>query len=1453
MFNMEDETGVLTLKRSLSSGEVGTSVNLTVVVCDDKPSNTPRCDSASVIITVISISIQAKTLNNSFAVNVTENVRVGTYVLNISVANYTGYVSHDMVSFGLFSLNKSTGVITTQKELDWETIPKSHRRRQYSILAYNEGEEQCFFDNFGSVLITVEDVNDNIPMFTQSLYSGRVDENSNISTEVFFDLTILVTDPDSGVYGRSTFSLSGIGSDKFSVTTTEDKVAVVAVAGLLDKETVASYNLVLSAVDGVAHDGIQFTATTTLSIAIHDVNDNAPVFESLSDVTIKEEKEAMYVMTVHARDQDAGSNGRVTYTMSGGRGYFRIDENNGTITTTQTIDREKIPVFVLNVIASDSGTSSQSTATSVTIHIEDINDNDPVLLGLHDANIDENTNCSMPIVTVSASDPDQNQSVSLSTTNSNFQIDTSGHLRCISSLDYENKTSHSVTIIATDSGQSPRSINKTMTVSVKDLNDNAPQFSAIEYTTNISTVELRRGKPVIVVNANDMDSGEGGKIRFYLSDTLFYVETVGNVGVVRVKSDTGQIGIYSINITAEDNGTHPLRNVTTITITVARANDVVKFVTNDFSFTVTEGKRNTNKAIGSVNSTYDSSQISVQYALPGSSLFSINNTTGDIFCNTLLDRETISQHLIVVRVYSTSNITDGDVALITIDVDDINDNDPKFDVTDRVREIEIPENRRNMKVVDMNANDEDEGENGKITYKITESHLPFQIDQATGEITLNRELDYEITQTYNITVEALDGGNPPRSASVFVIVHVTDENDHPPEFKQNTYTVSVNESAKIGESVFLLTATDGDSVANADLDYVIAHISPNHSCSFNISNEEYDSNSGKNVTVGKLTVAGQLDRESTEVCTIEIIVYDSQNLAVRLNTTATMTISVLDVNDNPPMFEGGPYNVTISRDVPLGHVIFNESTINATDRDAGDNRDVKLSLSGKGSKYFQIIASSGKVTVIKALYDAPDFIYLILTATDGGDVPQSSHTKVAIKISDDNTRPWFPESYMFTVIEEANPVTFPNWVQAKDRNHSEEVICDCQYQLSSLPEHQGLFTINSSTGELTQTAVIDREVVGDFLIVNVTATDKGQPQKSTKTTVVIKIEDIDDHAPHFNTSQKTQHFSVSQYARVGSSVDTIAYTDEDGRDYSNVTMGLLPGNPQNGKNLFRVQDNHIYVASSLTRNTTEDYVVHFSVIVRSVSNTPVSGGSNLTVVAAITITITLGTNNTAPSFTQDMYSYDLLYLTKKYQLLDLGIHASDNESDVVKYLITDEKAKDVFQMDSATGKIRLKVDVDDTIPTVITFAISAVDVNEHPRASSAKVVIKVTGRAAYTRNLQQSKKIFTILFSVMTALLTIFIILTVFACYKWRVALSPATDRNVSSGSPLRYEPAIFPEEELTSRGGYLRPEGAGYTPLEREDFTGSDGRQNPAYIPDSSYIRPNEPKFYKPTVDFPY
>ena len=477
----------------------------------------------------------------------------------------------------------------------------------------------------------------------------------------------MVNDPDSGTNGRSTFRLSGLGSERFSVKTRSDKVAVISVAGDLDRERTASYQLVIKATDGVDGDQKRFSASTKLSISVLDVNDNAPVFENLKNFTVREEEAAGVVGVVKVTDNDSGENGRVTFAMTGGLGYFSINKTDGTITTTRTIDAETFDSFKLDIIASDSGTPSKTATGSVIIAVEDINDNDPVILDLRDVIFDENKPCSSPVVTVSASDADRSQSVVLSTTNKNFRIDQSGKLWCKVPLDYETQKSYNVTVRATDDGKPSRSTERTVVVNVNDVNDNAPQFSALDYAVNISTAELQKSKPLIVIDATDRDSGPGGQIVFSLSDTaLFYVESINNVGVVRVKSDIGRIGKYTIDITATDRGTPSLSNQTTITITVAGAREVVQFDNNEFNFTVVEGSRDFEARLGQVSAKYDSNTIGVKYELPVSQLFSINSDSGEVFCKTELDREDTARYFVVVRVYSTVDQKDGDVALVNI-------------------------------------------------------------------------------------------------------------------------------------------------------------------------------------------------------------------------------------------------------------------------------------------------------------------------------------------------------------------------------------------------------------------------------------------------------------------------------------------------------------------------------------------------------------------------------------------------------------------------------------------------------------------------------------------------------------------------------------------------------------------------------------------------------------------
>ena len=248
-------------------------------------------------------------------------------------------------------------MISTAGSLDYET----QRFYQFSIRAIATGQEATSTDptspnvDTAAVTITVLDVNDNTPTFDLSAYNGRVSENARLGM-VF--LLFTATDTDSGTNARLSYSIvSGNDQGAFSFIFTTGSLSV---AGALDRETTASYNLTVQ----VADRGIpSLSSRVNAIITIVDENDNSPVFSQDSyTVALPYNELEEWSTVVTATDRDIGSNAAITYSITGGdtEGVFTIDADSGNITVAGMLDPEESSSFNLTVQATDGENRAQA-------------------------------------------------------------------------------------------------------------------------------------------------------------------------------------------------------------------------------------------------------------------------------------------------------------------------------------------------------------------------------------------------------------------------------------------------------------------------------------------------------------------------------------------------------------------------------------------------------------------------------------------------------------------------------------------------------------------------------------------------------------------------------------------------------------------------------------------------------------------------------------------------------------------------------------------------------------------------------------------------------------------------------------------------------------------------------------------------------------------------------------
>jgi len=318
----------------------------------------------------------------------------------------------------------------------------------------------------------------------------------------------------------------------------------------------------------------------------------------------------------------------------------------------------------------------------------------------------------------------------------------------------------------------------------------------------------------------------------------------------------------------------------------------------------------------------------VRYSLGGSNyLFEIDAISGDIHlaAGAKLDYETVRQHNVtIIASDQGQNVRRTSSMLLVVNVQDANDNTPEFQRSHFV--FYVPENEIvNKKVYRINATDKDSGENGRISFSLTDSDGldKFGIFPSDGYMYLKQEVDRETRSEYTFTVLARDHGQPSRSATAQVTVYINDYNDNVPEFTQSEYRFYIEENLPSGQQVGVVDATDADSLQNAQLQY-----------DFTVPQNDFQISS-----LGAISTTRRLDRENTDSYNLEVVVRDS-GTPVR-SAKVKVYISVTDVNDNNPEITNSPLRATIDENQPKGKRVVK---IVAEDRDAGNNGSVTFSL-----------------------------------------------------------------------------------------------------------------------------------------------------------------------------------------------------------------------------------------------------------------------------------------------------------------------------------------------------------------------------------------------------------------------------------------------------------------------------------------------------------------------------
>ncbi|XP_054647591.1 protocadherin alpha-11-like isoform X23 [Dunckerocampus dactyliophorus] len=379
----------------------------------------------------------------------------------------------------------------------------------------------------------------------------------------------------------------------------------------------------------------------------------------------------------------------------------------------------------------------------------------------------------------------------------------------------------------------------------------------------------------------------------------------------------------------------------------------------------------------------------------------------------------------------------------------------------------------------------------------------------------------------------------------YVVVEITDVNDHSPVFLEKKQTFEIGEQSSSGTRFQLHAARDPDAEINSVRTY---NITPNEHFELDIVQSDDDK-------IPFLVLKRSLDREQKNKHSLIVTAIDGGK--PQRSGTLNISIVVLDTNDNRPIFSQDSYSVVIFENVSVGTIV---TSVNATDRDEGTNGEIEYSLSKtlarKGYDIFEIDSFSGHIK-LKGLvnYEDSEIYKLEIEATDKGTPPLTSRCRVVVKIKDvnDNTPVIEVTSLSNKVSEDSKPGTVISLISVMDKDSGingkiiSQITNDVPFELK--PSYK------ENTYSVVTKSFLDREEVSHYDI-TIKATDCGEPPLSSFRTFDIEVSDVNDNSPHFDERQLNFYLLENNIA--GASVFSLRATDKDANENAVISYKIAP-------------------------------------------------------------------------------------------------------------------------------------------------------------------------------------------------------------------------------------------------------------------------------------------------------
>ncbi|XP_035537987.1 cadherin-8 isoform X1 [Morone saxatilis] len=484
----------------------------------------------------------------------------------------------------------------------------------------------------------------------------------------------------------------------------------------------------------------------------------------------------------------------------------------------------------------------------------------------------------------------------------------------------------------------------------------------------------------------------------------------------------------------------------------------------------------------------------------------------------------------------------------------------------------------------------------------------FAINELTGDIHAMKRLDREEKAEYTLTAQVVnaDTDEPLEPPSEFII-KVQDINDNPPQFIEGPYRASVPEMSAVGTPVTRVTATDADDPVYGNSAKLVYSI---------LEGQPYFSIDPNSATI-KVALHG-MDREMREEYLVVIQAKDMGGHMGGLSGTTTVTVTLTDINDNPPKFSKSLYEFVIPEDLPIGKM---GGKVKANDRDIGENSKSTYSIvEGDDQSMFEIITDSqtqeGILRLKKPLdYESKRAYTLKVEATNirsepssGGPFKDTATVKIVVEDSDEP--PVFSKPmYLLEVNENAPINTVIGTVTARDPDSTGSFV---RYFIDRHTDLERQFNINVEDGKITLAKPLDRET-DMWHNITVTATEVRNHSQISRAIVAIRVMDINDNAPEFATEYEA---FLCENGKSGQVIQTVSAVDKDdpiqGHNFDYRLVPEMLNNPN-----FTIRKNLDNSISVLAKHDTfrrqKQEMYFLPIIVTDNGNPPMSSTNTLTI------------------------------------------------------------------------------------------------------------------------------------------------------------------------------------------------------------------------------------------------